>query len=441
MDYNIVLMLTALFLSMIILMALGVPLAFALGGLGLLFLLIFMGPKALYSSVAETWSTMQNFILVAIPLFILMANLLQESGIAEDLFRMVHLWSGRLPGGLAIGTVFICTIFAAMSGLSGPSTVTMGVVALPSMLKRGYDKSLSMGTIMAGGALGILIPPSIVMIEFGFFGRVSVGSLFMAGIVPGLLLASMFTAYIIIRCYLNPQLGPPVPPDMGATSREKWASLRAVILPIMLVILVLGSIYTGICTPTEASAIGAAGALLIPLLRRRLSFAALRAALVRTVSLTGMVFWVFVGALVFTAFYGQLGVLERLMQWIKLSQISPWFIILGAQLLLFILGCFMDPGGIIVLTVPLFAPIIKGLGFDPIWFGVLYVMNMEMAYLTPPFGMNLFFLKGVAPENITMGDIYKSALPFISIQAIALAIVMIFPKIALWLPQLMQKTM
>jgi len=435
---NGLLILLVLVLCMILVLAAGLPLAFSLGGLGLLFLILFIGPKATIPVFGIVYGTMLDFLLTAIPMYLLMGNLLQVSGIAEDLYRTMYLWIGRLPGGLAVGTILICVVFAAMAGMSGPAAVTMGLVALPSMLRRGYNKSMAMGSIMAGGALGILIPPSITMIVFGYMSGASVGKLFMAGLLPGLLLALMLTSYVLLRCFINPELAPPLPADVGVSISEKVASLRSVVLPIILIISVLGSIFFGICTATEAAAIGAGGTFALALLARRLSLKALAEALSQTLILTGMILWIMFGALVFNTFYMQQGLTEQITQWVLGSNMHPILVIGGIQFLLFLMGMFLDPGGIIVVSVPLFAPIVEALGFNLLWFGVLFVINMEMAYLTPPFGINLFFLKAVAPKGTSMGEIYRSVGPFILIQAIALVVVMVFPEIALMIPEAMK---
>jgi tripartite ATP-independent transporter DctM subunit len=386
------LVLLLLVIGMLILLATGLPCAFSMGGIGLLFLIIFVGPKASLSLFGIVYGTMLEFLLTAIPLYLLMGNLLGASGIAEDLYRAMYMWVGRLPGGLAVGTILICVIFAAMSGMSGPAAVTMGLIALPSMLKRGYDKKMAMGTIMAGGALGILIPPSITMIQFSFMSGTSVGKLYMAGFLPGFLLAGLLICYVLIRCHFQPHMGPPIPADVNFTMKEKMESLKSVIAPLILIILVLGSIYAGVCTVTEAAALGVAGTFVIGLVFRTLTLKTSKEALTHTLILTGMILWIMFGALVFNTVYMQLGLIDQLVRWVLTSKIPPILVLFGMQGILFVMGMFLDPGGIVVVSVPLFVPIVEALGFDLVWFGVLFVMNMEMGYLTPPFGMNLFFM-------------------------------------------------
>lgn len=427
-----------LVLGMLVLMVAGLPLAFSMGGIGLLFLIIFIGPKTSFNLAPIFYGMSLDFLLTAIPMYILMGDLLRVSGIAESLYQTMYIWFGRLPGGLAVGTILICVIFAAISGMSGPAAVTMGLIALPSMIKRGYDKKFAMGTIMAGGALGILIPPSITMIIFGYMSGASVGKLYMAGFLPGFLLAGYLICYILIKCRLQPHVGPALPRYVSFTFKEKLKSLNSVVLPIILIIVVLGSIYTGVATATEAAGIGAVGAFILGLVYRGLTFKKFKEVLMHSVLLTGMIVWIMFGALVFNTFYMQQGIVETITQWVLSLKIPAWLVLAGMQGSLFVMGMFLDPGGIIVLSVPLFAPIVERLGFDLVWFGILFVMNMEMAYLTPPFGMNLFFMKGVAPEGTTMDEIYFSVTPFVIVQALALVTIMIFPRIALFLPSTMK---
>lgn len=425
-----------IFGSVVVGLALGLPLAFALGGVAVVFTFFLWGPEALYMVASRTFGVMSAFILVAIPLFIFMANVLERSGSAEDLYSMMYHWMGPLRGGLAMGTVVICTLFAAMAGISGAATVTMGLIALPSMLKRHYNKNIAVGCIAAGGALGILIPPSVIMIIYALMAGVSVGKMFLGGIFPGLVLATLFIVYIGIRCAIQRDLGPVVPPEERVGWREKLISIRAVIIPVLLVIGVLGSIFTGIASPSEAAAIGATGSLLSAAIYRRLNWKMLKEAWYRTLKLNVMIMWIVVGASLFTAAYTAIGAPELIKTILMEMPGGRWGILIGIQATFFILGMFLDPTGIVLITTPIFVPIIKTLGFDPIWFGILFVINMEMAYLTPPFGFNLFYMKGVVPKGITMGDIYRSIVPFVGLQLVGLIICMIFPQIALVLPNL-----
>lgn len=337
-----------------------------------------------------------------------------------------------------MGTVGICAIFAAMAGASAPATVTMGIVAIPSMFKRGYKPSIAIGSVAGGGALGILIPPSITMIVYSLMTGVSVGHLFIGGILPGLLLTVMFMAYIGIRCLVQPDQGPAIPHEEMGTLRERITLLRAVILPIILVVLVLGSIYTGFATPTEAASVGALGAIIVAAIHRRLNRGVIWEILKETVKLTTMIMWIVMGGLWFASVYQAIGASHLMLGLIEGLPLGRWGILIMMQLTFFVLGMLMDPTGIIFICMPVYVPIILHLGFDPLWFGVVFIVNMEMAYLTPPFGMNLFFIRGVVPkETVSMGEIYKAAIPFIFVQATCLIIVIIFPIIILWLPSMM----
>lgn len=424
-----------LFGCMFILLATGIPVAFALGGVGLVFTYFLWGPKALMTIAYAAFDNWSATMLMAAPLFLLMGAMLQESGIADDVYEMFYRWMGGLRGGLAIGTVIICTIFAAIMGISGASTITMGLIALPSMFKRGYNKEMVIGCIAAGGVLGILIPPSVIMIIYAMVARESVGEMFAGGVVPGLLLATFYILYIGIRCYFQPGLGPALPPEERASFKEKLVSLKAVILPICLIIVVLGSIYAGICTPTEASAIGAVGALLCAALYRKLTLTVLKKAMLQTFTLTGMVMWILLGAALFNNLYRAVGAQNLIMGLVDSLGMSPWGVLITMQISLFVLGMLMDDFAIVMLCVPIYVPVIKALGFDTLWFAMLFMVNMQMAYLTPPYGFNLFYMKSIVPPGITMGDIYRSVIPFVALQMIGLILLMIFPPLAVWLPR------
>ncbi|MFH1933583.1 MAG: TRAP transporter large permease subunit [Pseudomonadota bacterium] len=428
-----------LLLSLFLLIFTGLPLAFALGSVALIFSYIFMGPDSLFLLASRTRSTMFIYVMIAVPLFMFMASILDKSGLADDLYAAFLIWMGPIRGGLAMGTVVICTLMAAMSGVSAAAVLTMGIIALPAMLKRGYDKSLALGSITAGGALGQLIPPSILMVIYGGVAGVSVGKLFMGGVLPGLLLAGLFITYIGIRAFLQKGIAPALPKEerREITWRKKLASLKAIILPAMLIFGVLGSIFMGIATPTEAAAIGAGGSIICGLIHRRLTWEIIRTACFNTLKSTCMVMWIMMGSMLFVSFYFSIGGADFVKETLLGIGLNRWFIIFGMQAVLFVLGCMLDPSGIVLLCTPLFLPIVEALGFDPLWFGVLFIVNLEMAYLTPPFGYNLFYLKSVVSEDITMGDIYRSVWPFVLLQMIGLTCCMIFPQIILWLPGLM----
>ena len=383
---------------------------------------------------------MTTYSFVAIPLYIFMAVILQRSGVIEDLFTVMRMWFGPLRGGLAIGTVVICTLMAAMTGIVGAAVATMGILALPAMLNRKYDKRIALGCICAGGTLGILIPPSVITVVYAVTAGVSIGRMFMGGVGPGLLLAALFIIYIAVRCWLRPDLGP-------APSKEerqeysfihKLLALRAVILPMILIIGVLGSIYAGIASPTEAAGVGCIGAILSAAIYRRLTWLNIKESVYSTAKTTAMILWITIGARCFISVFSAVGGDELIMNFVSDLAVNRWIILILIQFMLIFLGLFLDEIGIILLCVPIFLPIIKALSFDPIWFGILFLVNAQMDYITPPFGYTLFYLKGVAPKGVTMGDIYRSIIPFVLLQALGLALCIIFPQIVLWLPNIMK---
>lgn len=421
------------FLVLFTLLFLGLPVAFGLGGTAVLFAMIFE-PRALLAIPSGFYSTPWNSILVTVPLFLFMGGLIRFSGIAEAAYDAVYKLIGHIPGGLAMGTVQVCTVFAAVTGITPPATTTMGQIAYPSMMKYDYDRSIAIGSIAAGGALGALIPPSVPFIFYGLLANVSIGDLFLAGIVPGLMLASFYVIYIGIRCRLQPHLGPGLPKEEKFSTAEK---LRAVvnIWPFaVLIFIVLGVIWGGIATPAEAAAFGAAGAFLINLLYRRLSWYVLRESLVSTLKLTGMGLWILIGATVYLNIFNSMGSQDLLTELVLAMPGGTTGIMLMMMVIILVLGMVMDDWAIIMLCTPLFIPILDGLGVDKLWFGALFVVNIQIAYLSPPFGFVLFWIKGVLPRDVTMGDIYRSIGPFVGLQLLGLALIFFFPEIAVWLP-------
>lgn len=426
-----------LFVTLILGLITGLPMAFVLGGIAVFFTFFLWGPHALGVIATVIYGKcMMPFCLIAIPLFILMGAVLQESGIADRLFGVVHLWFGRLGGGLAVAAVIVCTLFAAMTGIGGAGTVTMGLIALPAMLSRNYDKKLALGSIGAGGALGILIPPSIVMIVYGMMCMVSVGRLFAGGLFPGLLLSSLFITYILVLCKIRPEAGPGIVTEEKITWKRRIFTAKDVLPAAILIIAVLGSIFGGVCTPSEGAAIGAIGSLVCMALIGGLNWQAIKRASYTTLRLSTMVMWIIFGAYCFATVYQALGAPDFVKGVVLALPLGYWGVFILIQGVYFILGMLLDPGAIIMVTAPITLPIVQAVGFDPVWFGVVFVMNMQMAYLTPPFGYNLFYLKGVAPKGISIGDIYLAIIPFIVLQAIGLVMVAIFPGIALWLPNI-----
>jgi len=420
--------------ALLIFLLLGLPLSFVLGGVSMIFLYFTWGPESFYMVAAQTWGAMNKFTLVAIPLFIFMAMILERSGVARDLYEMMYLWFGPLAGGLAIGTVVICAIFSAMCGISGAAVVSMGTIALPSMLQRNYDKELALGCINSGGGWGILIPPSVIMILYALISGESVGALFAGGVFPGLMLLVLVSCYIAVRCWFQPHLGPALPKEERGDWPRKLAAMKAVILPVIIVVMVLGSIIGGITTPTEAAAIGVLGAIISALVYRQFNWKLMKEAALRTLRLTGMIMWILFGAYCFSAAYHGMGAHQLIENLMKHIPGGAWGSIIFIQIVIFLLAMVLDPAGIMMICVPVFLPIVKAHGFDPLWFGILFVINMEIGYMTPPFGFNLFYLKGIVPPGISMGDIYRSVIPYTIVESSGLALVMIFPQIAVWLP-------
>jgi tripartite ATP-independent transporter DctM subunit len=430
-----------LFGSMFLVLLTGLPVVFVLGGLATLLTTLLNGFNATMGIYMSTWSVFTTQMLLAIPLFLLMASVLQYSGIADDAYDMFHKWMGGLNGGLAIGTVVICLIFAALTGTSGAATVSMGLIAIPSMLSRGYNKHMVVGTVAAGGVIGIIVPPSIIMILYALIAHLPIGKMFMGGVFPGTSGAVLFCIYIGIRCWLNPKNGPALPPEDRASWKEKFISLKALVLPIALIVGVLGSIWAGVATPTEAAAVGAFGSFICSAAYRRLDWALLKSTTLQTLRLTSMVFWILAGATAFSNLYTQMGARGMIEDLVVGLNVHPWTILILMQISLFILGSVVDDYAIVMLAGPIYVPIIKMLGFDPLWFGVLFILNMSQAYLTPPYGFNLFYLKALTPfikdksgVELTMMDLYRAVIPFVLLKLLNLLFVMSFPPIVTWLP-------
>lgn len=431
---NVGLMTLLLFGSLIFFLALGLPLVFVLGGVAVAGIFLVMGPQAIPIIYFNTINRLRDITFVAVPLFIFMAYMLERAGIAESLYMTIQYWAGRLKGSLAMGTVVISTILAAMVGLSSASIITMGVTVLPAMLKRGYDRNLAMGSIGAGSTLGILIPPSVLMALYAPSASISVGRMFLAGFFPGLLIAVIFILYIGIRCYLNPELGPALPASERVSLRKKLVSLSSVIFPALLVVGVLGSIFAGIAAVTESAAVGALGSILVVIFNRRFTWKNLKHVCHNTFLLTLMIMWLLVAASSFRALY----IVSRATDFVQAAFMAvpggKWGAIIAAQLILLILGCFVDEFGILIITIPIFIPVMKAFGVDLLWFGILFIINMEMAQLTPPIGLNLFYMKAVVGDEVPMEQIWRAVLPFVALLVLALIIIMIFPPIATYLP-------
>ncbi|MGM0984394.1 MAG: TRAP transporter large permease subunit [Pseudomonadota bacterium] len=438
-----------MFGSLMVVLVAGLPLAFVTGGLGVCFLYLIGTQDMLNLMPSRIFPMMTNYQLSAIPLFIFMASVLEKAGIIEELFDVVYKWMGGLKAGLAIATIIASTLLAAMVGVIGAAVVTMGLIALPAMLKRNYDPEIAIGSIMAGGTLGILIPPSILAIIYGVIAQQSVGELYLGSLIPGLLLAFMYGFYCWMRGTLNIKLAPPMPVDDRVDMKEKLRILRKMLAPIILVILVLGIIFTGIATPVEAAGIGTFGALVVAAMHKRLTWPNLHAACMSTLVASAMVMWIIFGASIFVGFYILQGGQTFVQELISGAGLSPYAVLLLMMVLLVALGMFLDWVGILLLAVPIFVPLIEGLTFDglfglpgvdatdvSLWFGVIYLVNMQMSFLSPPFGYALFYIKGVCPPHITMAQIFRSSFPFLGIQALGLILVILFPALVTWLPNL-----
>ncbi|WP_417454673.1 TRAP transporter large permease [Kiloniella sp.] len=415
-----------MFVMLLVLLMTGMPLAFVTLLVALVFALGWFGPMAVPLITSRVYSFVSSFVFVSVPMFVLMAALLDRSGIARDLFDAMKLVGGRVRGSVAIQTIFVAVVLAAMSGIIGGEIILLGLLALPQMLRQGYDRNLAIGVVCAGGSLGTMVPPSIVLIIYGLTASVSIGDLFTSAFIPGLMLASFYVAYVLIRCYLNPNLAP-APEVEPIPLKEKLKLLKGIILPIMVVIFVLGSIYGGIASVTEASAVGVAGVLLSVIIRGEFTFAMFKGAAVQTLSTCGMIVWIGIGASALVGVFNLMGGINFVSGLITGISDNGIVIILFMMLILFVLGMFLDWVGIALLTMPIFVPIVISLGYDPVWFGVLFAMNMQVSFLSPPFGPAAFYLKSVAPPDISLGVIFRSLLPFICIQIVAVGLLIAFP--------------
>ena len=427
-----------MFGSLIVVLATGLHVVFAMGSIAVIIFLLVWGPGVGAGILAaNAFGIATSYMLIAVPMFVFMALILRSSGIGEDLFYCIRLWLQRVPGGLAMAVVVVSVFIAAMSGIMATGVLILGIIAVPLMLKYGYSKDIAIGPVLVGGALGELIPPSTLFIVYGALANVSVGHLFMGGVVPGLLLAGLYIVYIGIRCYRNPKLGPPVPPEERVGWQEKFVATRGLVLPVALIGVVLGSIFMGVASPTEASALGAIGALVAAAIKRRLYLRDVKEACITTLQMTAMVIWIMIGAFAFKSVFVLSGGPTFVSEWVTSLKIAPLAIIGIMQVVFFILGCFTMEMVIAMITVPVFLPIVDALGLSRLWFGVLFLCNVQMAFVTPPFGFGLYFMKGVAPKDVSMADIIRSIIPLVPIQAIGVALIMFFPQLSLWLPGLM----
>lgn len=425
-----------MFGSMLFLLATGQRVFGMIGAVAVASALMLWGDGAAEMAFNSSIKLLNWYPLLTLPMFIFMGYMLSESGIASDLYEMIHEWTAGLRGGLAVGTVFLMVLISAMNGLSVAGMAIGCSIALPEMLRRKYDKRMVTGVIQAGSSLGILVPPSVVLVLYGMIARQPVSQLWLAGVIPGLLMAALFILYIMIRCRIQPELGPVPPKEERSNSwAERVRVLHAGLLPLLLIFVVIGLFLLGITSLVESSAIGAMASMLIAAAKRRLNRAMLHRTLRQTLNISCMFMWIILAALCFGAVFDGLGAVKAL-QGLFLNGwgLSPWQVLLLMQISFVILGMFLDDTAMLVIVAPLYIPLVIELGFSPVWFGILYTITCQIAYITPPFGYNLFLMKAMSPAEITLQDIYRSIIPFVIIMVITLGLIMVFPQIALWLP-------
>ena len=427
-----------MFLVFSLLILAGYPIAFTIGGTALVFGLYGFGMDFFNLLPLRVWGIMTNFTLIAVTLFVFMGATLERSRLAEDLLETMGLVLGRLPGGLAISVVVVGTLLAASTGIVGATVTTMGLIALPTMLRRNYDQGLASGVICASGTLGQIIPPSIVLVLVGDILGVPVGDLFLGSLIPGVSLAAMYVIYLLGVSFFRPQAAPPIPPEERASISLRELLIRVgkvLVPPLFLMIAVLGSIFFGIAAPTEAAAMGASGALLLSIFSGRFSLKMLREVMETTTRLTSMVFIILVGATAFGLAFRGLGGDALIHDVVDQLALPNWAIFACIMGVVFLLGFFLDYIEIAFIHLPVIAPILSAMGFDPLWYGVLLGINLQTSFLTPPFGFALFYFRGVAPSRVTTGQIYRGIIPFVIIQIIGLMLVAFVPEVATWLPR------
>ena len=435
MSYELITLL--MFSSLMVMLLTGQRVFGAIGFVAALAALLLWGDRNIEMPFNATFQVLNWFPLLTLPLFIFMGYMMSESGIADDLYRMFHVWMGRVRGGLALGTIGLMVIISAMNGLSVAGMAIGASVALPELLRRGYDKVMVTGVIQAGSSLGILIPPSVVLVLYAMIARQPVLQLWLAGVVPGLIMAVFFAIYIYIRCRRHPELGPALPEEELAqiTWAEKFRLLRAGIIPFLIFGTMMGLFLNGVTTLVESSAVGALGALIAAAVKRRLTFKVIDNTMRQTLAISCMFLFIILAALCFGAVYDGLGAKNAIRTLLlETWDLTPWEILIMMMVSFVILGMFLDDTAMLVIVAPLYIPLIIGLGFNPIWFGILYVITCQIAYITPPFGYNLFLMRAMAPPEITLVDIYRSIVPFVGIMILTIVIVMAFPQLTLWLP-------
>ena len=426
-----------MFPIMIVSVFAGFPVAFCLMGIALIFGIVGFGTSLPPFLIRRVYGMADNYVLAAVPLFIFMGTMLERSGIAKRLFEAISIWTGRLKGGLAISTILMCTIIAACTGIIGASEVMVGVMAIPAMLKRNYNHPLICGTICAGGALGTLIPPSVVTVVYGPAAGLSVGRLLISTIFPGLLLSTIYIIYIALRSNLNPAFAPPVPPEETRIPLQEKLKITATgMLPsLALIFAVMGSIVLGLSPPTEAAALGAFGSIILTVAYGNFSRKALQETVIQTLRITSMMMIILVGGSIFSGVFLGMGGGEATEKILSALQLRPWAVMVLFLLIIYLAGFILDWASILLVFVPIFSPIITKLGFDPIWFGTLFIMMIQTSYLTPPMAPAIFYLKGIAPPEITTEEIFRGIVAYMLLQLIGIAMVVVFPPIALWLPE------
>ncbi len=427
-----------MFASMIVMLLLGQRVFAAIGFVASSAALLLYGQGAIEMPFNAAFQLFNWFPLLTLPLFVYMGYVMSESGIADDLYRMFHVWFGKLRGGLALGTVGLMVIISAMNGLSVAGMAIGASIALPEMLRRGYDKLMITGVVQAGSSLGILVPPSVVLVLYGMIAREPVGQLWLAGAVPGLLIAGLILLYIAVRCRLQPELGPTLADDeLALPLGEKLRLLRAGIIPFLIFFFMTGLFLLGVTSLVESAAVGATCATLAAVAKRRLSPRVLHETLKKTLSISCMFLWIILAALAFGTVFDGIGAVNAIETlFITRWELEPWQVLVMMQLSFIIMGMFLDDTAMLVMVAPLYIPLVDQLGFNLVWYGVLYTITCQIAYMTPPFGYNLFLMRAMAPPEISLGDIYRSVFPFVLVMATGLVLVMIFPQLALWLPEL-----
>ena len=435
MSYEMIALL--MFASMMLMLITGQRVFAAIGSVAVISALALWGDGGSEMAFSAAMKLMKWYPLLTLPMFIYMGFMLSESGIADDLYRMFHVWFGPVRGGLAIGTIGVMVVVSAMNGLSVAGMAIGATIALPELLRRGYDKIMVTGVIQAGSSLGILVPPSVVLVLYGMIARQPVGQLWLAGAIPGLMMAVLFIVYIAVRCRLQPHLGPVLPrEERQVPLGEKMKLLRAGVLPFLIFFSMTGLFLMGYTSLVESSAVGAAGATLAALFRGRLSAKVMEATMRKTLGVSCMFMWIILAALCFGAVFDGLGAVRAIEGFfLERLGLGPWQVLILMQLSFLLMGTFLDDTAMLVIVAPLYVPLVKVLGFDLIWYGVLYTITCQIAYMTPPFGYNLFLMRAMAPPEIGLGDIYRSIIPFVLVMTLALALVMIFPQLALWLPE------